>query len=129
MGKYWRTLTPSQQQQYIDLYSIYLTDMYVPNFRKYTGNEVKILGASEIRKGEFLVQTELVDPLNKLNIKINYMLTEKGSDLENFVIFDVIAEGVSLITTQRAEINNIMESKGFNSLIGLLMKKTYATNK
>ena len=129
MGKYWRNITPHQQSQFLDLYSNYLTGLYVPNFRKYTGNIVKVINASEIRANEYLVQTELTDELNTMNIKINYRLQQKDTNLESFVIFDVIAEGVSLITTQRSEINAAMDNGDFNSLVTLLVKKTGAMRK
>lgn len=128
MGKYWRTLTPKQQAEYSDLFSTYLIDLYVPNFRKYTGNEVRVVNSTEFRPKEFLVQTELTDPLNKNPIKINYMISQKDG-LENFIIFDIIAEGVSLITTQRSEINSVMDNQGFDALISLLKKKTSSISK
>ncbi len=124
MGRYWRSINSTQQSQFLDLYSNYLTGLYVPNFRKYTGNIVKVIGATEINHNEYLVQTELTDELNSISLKINYRLLQKDTGLENFIIFDVIAEGVSLITTQRAEINTAMETGGFNALVALLVKKT-----
>lgn len=129
MGKYWRSLNPNQKSSYLNLYSDYLAGLYVPNFRKYTGNVIKIYGSQEVRPNEYLVQTELTDPLNSLNIKINYRLMKKDSGFENFIIFDVIAEGVSLITSQRAEINSVMEKNNFNHLMDLLTKKTEAYRK
>lgn len=129
MGKYWRSLNPNQKSSYLNLYSDYLAGLYVPNFRKYTGNVIKINGSKEVRPNEYLVQTELTDPLNSLNIKIDYRLVMKDSGFENFIIFDVIAEGVSLITSQRAEINSVMEKNNFNYLMDLLTKKTEAHSK
>ncbi len=128
MGKYWRTLSPTQKSQYIDLYQNYLTGLYVPNFRKYTGNSVKVTGSKEVRPHEYLVQTSLTDASNSLNIRIDYQIIQKPG-LENFVIFDIVAEGVSLITAQRAEIGSAMEEGDFNALIALLIKKTNGNRK
>ena len=126
MGRYWRNISPDQQAQYLDLYSNYLTGLYVPNFRKYTGNIVKVINATEVRPKEYLVQTELTDELNTINIKINYRLLQNEQELEKFIIFDVIAEGVSLITTQRAELNSVMAQGDFNALMSLLTRKVAA---
>lgn len=128
MGRYWRTLNPTQKSQYIDLYKNYLIGLYVPNFRKYTGNVVKITGSKEVRPNEYMVQTSLTDSSNSLNIRIDYHIIQKPG-LENFTIFDIVAEGVSLITSQRAEIGSAMEQGDFNSLIALLVKKTNGTKK
>ena len=123
MGRYWRAITPAQQTQFLDLYSNYLIGIYVPNFRKYTGNTIKILGATETNPGEYSVQTELTDATNTTDVKIEYRLLQKEG-FEKFIIFDIVAEGVSLITTQRAEINSVMSNEGFDSMIEKLTQKT-----
>jgi len=124
MGRYWRTINSAQKNQFLDVYSKYLTSLYIPNFRKYTSNVVKVINSSKIRDNEYLVQTILTNELNTMNIKIDYHLIQKNKGIEDFVIFDVVAEGVSLITTQRAEIGSIMQNNDFNYLIDLLVKKT-----
>jgi phospholipid transport system substrate-binding protein len=124
MGRYWRGITSKQKAQFLGLYSNYLTGLYVPNFRKYTGNIIKVTAVKEVRPKEYLVTTKLTDELNTIDIKIDYHILQKDTGLENFVIFDIIAEGVSLITTQRAEINSIMAQDGFDDLIKLLIQKT-----
>ena len=124
MGRYWRSITPAQQETYTNMFSQYLVNIYVPNFKKYTGNIIKVTGVTKTNKNGYIVHTQLTDTLHTINIKIDYNLVQKENEIEQFVIFDIIAEGVSLITTQRAEINSIMSSRGFNSLIKLLKQKT-----
>ncbi|MGB4191158.1 MAG: ABC transporter substrate-binding protein [Rickettsiales bacterium] len=124
MGRYWRTINPVQQAQYLKLYSQYLTGMYVPNFKKYTGNNVvKVLDAKKVRENEYFVQTEIDSGSGANNIQINYMLRQDPKGIEKFIIFDIIAEGVSLITSQRSEIGSIMDDGGFDHLISLLNRK------
>lgn len=125
LGQYWRSINPQQQEAFLDLYSKYLTGIYVPNFRKYTGNVVKVLNAKEVRPGEYFVQTVIVNGTDSAgDIHINYMMRQDPKGMESFIIFDVIAEGVSLITTQRAELGSILSNQGFDALIDLLKRKT-----
>ena len=124
MGRYWRQLDSTQKNDFLNLYSEYLTGLYVPNFRKYTaGNIVKVKNVTQVSSKEYLVQTILVDAITNSNIKIDYRLIQKDG-FEKFVIFDIVAEGVSLITTQRAEVNSVMSSSGFNVLMSKLKNKT-----
>lgn len=125
LGKYFRTLTDAQKKEYISLYSQYLINMYVPNFRKYTGNVVKVLNAKEVRKNNYMVQTELGSGTNEQNIQINYMMRQDPKGIEKFVIYDIVAEGVSLITTQRDEIGGVMTDNNgdYSKLIDLLKQK------
>jgi phospholipid transport system substrate-binding protein len=124
MGRYWRQLSTKQQDSFLNLYSEYLIGLYVPNFRKYTsGNIIKVKNSTQVIAKEYVVQTILVDPVSQSNIKIDYRLIQNDG-FEKFVIFDIIAEGVSLITTQRAEINSVMASSGFKVLMDKLKQKT-----
>lgn len=125
LGRYWRTITPEQQKEFLDVYSKYLAGLYVPNFRKYTGDVIKVTNSKEVRPNEYFVQTLLISGENSAgNIQINYMIKQDSKGIEKFVIFDVIAEGVSLITTQRAELSSVMADNGFNKMMSLLKKKT-----
>jgi phospholipid transport system substrate-binding protein len=129
MGKYWRSIAAEQQKPFLDLYSNYLTGLYVPNFRKYTGNIVNVIGAKKVRDKEYLVQTELTDEMKTMDIKIDFRMLQDEKELEKFIIFDIVAEGVSLITTQRAELNAVMAKEDFNALIRLLVQKTSSSRK
>lgn len=124
MGRYWRSISTQDQQQYLNLFKAYLTSIYVPNFRKYTSNKVTVLGSKATGDHEYLVQTSLTDAQKTMDLKIDYRLMQDPQNPKNFVIFDIVAEGVSLITTQRADITSIMSDSGFNSLVDLLKQKT-----
>jgi len=126
LAKYWRTITPVQQDTYANLYSQYLVGMYVPNFRKYTGNVVTVTNAKEVRENDYIVQTVLGSGTNEQNIQISYMMKKAPNGIEKFKIYDIIAEGVSLITTQRDEIGSIMTDNNgnFDNLLELLKQKT-----
>lgn len=125
LGRYWRVITPEQQKEFLNIYSKYLAGLYVPNFRKYTGNVIKVTNSKEVRPNEYFVQTLLISGTNKAgDIQINYMIKQDPKGVEKFIIFDVIAEGVSLITTQRAELSSVMSDNGFNKMMALLRKKT-----
>lgn len=125
IGKHWRSATPEQQKEYLELFSKYLLDMYVPNFKKYTNQQVKINNVTETTTNEYLVQTEMIDPTSKNSIRIDYRITKKSTNYKDYVIFDIIAEGVSLISTQRAEFSSIIAKSGFNALLATLKKKEY----
>lgn len=125
LGQYWRTINSKEQKEFLDLYTKYLSGMYVPNFKKYTGNVVKVVGSKKLRPNEYLVQTVIVNPTDQRgDIHVNYLLKQDPQLLEKFIIFDIVAEGVSLITTQRAELGSVMANNGFNATIELLKKRT-----
>ena len=120
MGRYWRISTKKQRDDFLKLYSTYLINTYVPSFEKFTGNGFLIKNIIETRNGEYLVQTEVnTDTGNK--VRIDYMLIKKGTN--KYIIFDIIAEGVSMISTQRSEFRSIISNSGVQGLINHLRAK------
>ncbi len=116
LGRYIRTLTPEQKERYRTLYTEFLILNYVPNFRDYTGQTLNISSISEPAENNYLVQTAIVNP-DGGTIRVDYRLRQKGND---FVIYDIIAEGVSLITTQRSEFGSILAQQGVDGLLNKL---------
>jgi phospholipid transport system substrate-binding protein len=118
LGKHYRTATKEQKNKYENIYGDYLISTYMPNFRKYTSESIKIIGVSEPNKGEFLVQTEIVRPQGQQNIKIDYRIRQSANN--ELKIFDIIGEGVSLIATQRSEFSSVITNNGMDYLISKL---------
>jgi phospholipid transport system substrate-binding protein len=119
MGRYYRTLSDDQKIQYDTVFSKFLIDSYVPSFKKYTSESVKVVNITNHSDNEYVAQTEIIRP-GKESFKVNYMVREIGGA---YSIFDVIAEGVSLINTKRAEFEYIISSGDVDHLIKLLQDK------
>lgn len=121
VGKYWRESTPAQQEKYIKLYNNFLINSYVLKFRQYTDQKMSINKFLTEAEGEYLVETTINDPQGK-----SYNVSYKTRTAENgkFRIYDIIAEGVSMITTQRSEFGSILAREGMDALIKKLEQKS-----
>ncbi len=120
MGRYYKGLNPDQQNQYDAAFSKFLINSYVPNFKKYTSETVKVVSVTNRSENEYLAQTEIIRP-SKEPLKVNYMIRDNGNG--NLMIFDVIAEGISLISTKRAEFESVISSSDPSNLIKMLEDK------
>lgn len=120
MGQYWRDMKDEKREEFKKLYKDYLIRSYVPKFKIYTDEKINILSAVEEFKTEYLVNTEIVASDGK-KYRVNYKVKEDDSG--NYKIFDIIAEGISLITTQRSEFGSIISREGVDFLLKKLEKK------
>lgn len=122
LGKYWQTLNEPQKVKYLQQYRKYLFASYVPLFREYNGQKFDIRGSKDLNVDQYLVSTEIkAAEENASPYKVEYRLKyENGS----FKMRDIIAEGVSMISTQRSEFASIMNNGGFESLIQKLQDKS-----
>jgi phospholipid transport system substrate-binding protein len=120
MGRYYNTLSDDDKTRYDKLFSDFLILSYVPHFKKYTKETVHITSVKQQSTNEYLVKTEIVR-LNQESLKINYMVKDTGNN--HPMIFDIIAEGVSLINTKRSEFESIISTNGVEHLLKMLEKK------
>lgn len=126
LGRYWKQATEQQRKLYVDEYRDFIITHYTSRFAKYSGGDFKITGSKPDGSGQYVVSMEITPPKEDQPILVDYRVHPTAGGMQ---IFDVIVEGVSMITTQRSEFNSVLANKGIDGLIGQLAKKTDATEK
>lgn len=119
LGKNYKTADDKQRERFTKLYREYMINTYGPKFknydgRKFTVNEVKQQGGFYVAKAEFLPKDSNVP------ISVDFRVKEKNGKL---LILDFIAEGVSLIETQRSEFNSAISQNGMDEFLDILEKR------
>lgn len=121
MGRHWNQLTDTQKTSYTEVFQKYLANQYVPKFQEYNNQKYKIHKATSEQKGEYTVMTTIYLD-GKTPISVNYKLHMNHK--KQLQIFDVVAEGISLVNTQRSEFGSVLSRKGPEFLITALTQKT-----
>ena len=121
LGRHWRTINPKQQQEYSKAYHDFLQNTYVVKFKEYTGKEkIQINEMKALENNNFIVYSEIVTP-DKEPVNLAYRVQKTGAC---YKVNDIVAEGVSLINTQRQDFNSVVNRKGFPALLDLLKEKS-----
>lgn len=113
LGKNYKTATDAQRQRFTSLYRDFMINTYGPKFKNYNGrkftvNEITEQGGFYVAKSEFLPRDSNVP------ISVDFRVKERNGKL---VILDFIAEGISLIETQRSEFNSAISQKGTDQFL------------
>lgn len=124
LGRHWRTIDDQQKKEFAAIYSDFLKATYVPHFRRYTGEAFVVIGGKTLSEREFIISTEIKNQEEGSSYQVDYRLRCDGES--HFKIYDIIAEGISLITTQRSEFGSVVENKGVDYLIEQLREKERA---
>jgi phospholipid transport system substrate-binding protein len=119
LGKYWREATDAQKTRYLSLYRDFLIESYTGRFKEYSGESFKITGSRDEGNNKFLLNTEIVRP-NNPSVIVDYKVKTNGS---GFKVYDIVVEGVSLITTQRSEFTSVVSKNGLDALSNALEKR------
>lgn len=123
LGRHWRQATESQRARYLAEYQKFLLLHYTSRFTDYTSGSFKVLSVRDDGDDEFTVATQMqsVEVSNNEPVMVDYRVRKEA---RSFKIFDVIVEGVSLLTTQRSEFSSVINNKGLDYLINQLATKS-----
>lgn len=119
LGKTRKLLNESQLAEFKKLYRSFMINTYGPKFKNYNGKEFVVMNVQEQNKF-FIVKANFIPKDSNTPISIALRLKERG---DKMVVVDFVAEGVSLIETQRAEFTSVITQKGPEEFLKLLAEK------
>jgi len=111
LGVQWRRATEPQKQRFTDLFSDLLEATYIGKIENYTDERVDY-GEERIEGDRALVETNVVT--KSAEIPINYKLLREG---EEWRIYDVVIENVSLVRNYRSTYDEIVRKEGIDGLL------------
>lgn len=120
LGRYWRTATPEQREDYQALFAEYILRTYSNRLGGYAGETFKVTGARPAGKQDILVTTRIERPSGP-PIKADWRVRVFDNE---YKIIDIMVEGVSMAVTQRSEFTNVVRSQGLEGLLQALRART-----
>ncbi len=120
LGKAWRKATDLQKKQFKIEFRSLLLRTYSIALSKYKDQGIEIKPMRMKPADEIvIVKTEIVQG-GAQPIKVNYALAK---DADSWLVFDIVIEGVSLVTNYRSQFSSVIRSGGMDSLNKRLAKK------
>ncbi len=118
LGAPWNTLSDKDKQEFVGLFQTLLTSSYADKVETYSGEGVQYL--NERTEKDFAeVRTKVLT--GKTEIPLDYRLLNKGTDWR---VYDVVVDGVSLVSNYRGQFSKILRSSTFADLVDQLRKKS-----
>ncbi|PID72530.1 MAG: hypothetical protein CSB34_01600 [Desulfobulbus propionicus] len=117
LGKHWRKLSSGERQEFVGLFTELLKYTYVSQMENYSNQQVEF-GKQRVKGRKAQVNTMLVDGAKK--IPVFYVMHLKN---EQWMVYDIIVEGVSLVRNYLEQFQEILRKEGFASLTRQLKTK------
>ena len=118
LGKHWRTASPAQREAFVGEFRALLVNTYLRSLNKYQDYTVRILSARPGQPdGRAVVDAEVLQPEGP-PIKFLFRLHTRKND---WLVYDIVVEGVSLVATHRSGFATQIRDKGLDSLIAHLV--------
>jgi phospholipid transport system substrate-binding protein len=120
LGRYWRSATPAEQQEFLGLFQEYIVEAYSARLGAYGGQPFRVTG-SRGSGGEIVVTSQVLEK-NGAPIEIDWYLADEGGGLK---ITDVYVGGVSMKVTERDEFGAVIQRNGgqVSALVAQLRQK------
>jgi phospholipid transport system substrate-binding protein len=122
VGPAWRGFTPAQQAQITELFTELVMRTYAERFDSVS--PVEISYGQPVDLGRNQVEIPTVVTYSGSNFAVIYRLQPEGG---SWRVFDIIAEGVSLVGNYRAQFDSIVNRGGAPALIRSLQDNLAAT--
>lgn len=121
MGRSWRDATPQQRERFMEEFKKLLVNAYGNALLEYTDDKVNVfpLPPNARNKNEVTVRSEITSSSHK-PVAVNYSMIKSGG---KWLVYDVSIEGISIVTSYRGEIRELVNSKGIDGMIAALAKK------
>ena len=128
LGRYWRTATPEQRQEFIDAYRELNVQTWSKRFDEFKGRNFVFKGTDASNSANQIFVNSTVPMEQGEPAKVVWRVKQTGNE---FKIVDIIIENVSLAITARNEYTAFIKQSpdGVAGLIKNLQEKTKATDK
>ena len=126
LGKYWRQANDSERQQFSAQFQKLLVRTYSTAFQQYTNEKVVYLPTrSAPDANRVMVKCQIVREGGP-PIAIDYRLHQKNGEWK---VFDVMIDGISLVTNYRTTFAQQIRDKGIDGLIATLVERNQEASK
>ncbi len=111
LGRAWRKLSKEQKENFVELFTELLQYAYIGKIQSYAGQST-VFKQQRIRGKRAEVKTELID--KDKTIPISYIMLLEG---DQWMVYDVVVEGVSLIRNYMEQFREILRKDHYNGLV------------
>jgi phospholipid transport system substrate-binding protein len=112
LGRHWAARTPQEREEFVKLFGDLLERSYISKIELYSGEKVQYTG-DKIEGDTAVVSSKLLTKTGS-EVPIDYRMLKKG---DRWLVYDVVIEGVSLISNYRTQFNKIIQTSSYQELV------------
>lgn len=117
LGANWKGLSQQERDEFVKTFSELIEKSYILKIERYSNEKIEF--KDERTKGKYYyVYTDVIS--GDKTIPVNYSLYPKG---DQWLVYDVVIEGVSLVKNYRTQFDEIIRKEKFAGLMDKLKKQ------
>lgn len=120
LGIYWKDRTDAERQQFTQLFTDLVEKTYSGTLDRYNA-DVQFFYDQERVDGDYAeVDTRVFEPAQNKTFSITYSLRNTGG---KWLVYDIVAENVSLVRNYRNQFNRILSKSSYGELVQTIQAK------
>ena len=119
LGVNWRGRTQAEQKDFVNLFATLLENSYAGKIESYENQ--KIVYDKESIDGDYAEVKSRIVTARRDEYSLDYKLMRQGN---RWKVYDVVIEGVSLVSNYRSQFQKIITSQGYGALVKKLRAKS-----
>ena len=120
LGRAWRSASDEQKKGFIVEFRTLLLKTYSVALSKYKNQKIEFKPTRMSETDEIVIVKSEIIQSGGQPIKVNYALANNSG---KWLVFDIVIEGVSLVTNYRSQFSTEIRKNGIDVLIDKLAKK------
>lgn len=112
LGRHWQARTPAEREEFVRLFADLLERTYIRRIEVYGGEKI-IYAGDTVDGDQASVRTRIVVKAGN-EIPVDYRMLKRG---ERWLVYDVVIEGISLISNYRSQFNKIIQTTSYQELV------------
>ena len=122
LGADLKNTTVNQRNDFVEAFRLHLMNSYGHILIKYDRQNIEVAGNTVFKDARIVTVPVIVRDKNDQVVQLSFKL-RKNTKTGEWKVFDVIAEGVSMLDTKQSEIKNLILKRGIDHVIELLQNK------
>lgn len=122
LGQYLKDTTEDQRNRFVTAFEGYLISTYAQAFTEYTNQKVEFFPGIDFSNEKIVDVNVQIIEAGRPPIKLLFKVRRLKDD--TWKAFDLVAEGVSLLSSKQSEISNIIRQQGIDEVIKMLEERT-----
>jgi phospholipid transport system substrate-binding protein len=112
LGAHWNQRSPQEREEFTRLFADLLDRAYISKIDLYQGEKVKWVG-EQVNDSDAAVKTT-IQTKSGTDMPVDYKMHLKDG---RWRVYDVVIEGVSLVSNYRTQFNKIVQTESYDSLV------------
>jgi phospholipid transport system substrate-binding protein len=119
LSRHWAGRSRAEQAEFVTLVMDLLERSYLGRLEAYAGEKIVYVGES-VDAGYALVRSKIVTPRRRQETAVDYRLHVRNG---RWRVYDVLIDGVSLVSTYRSEFNRVITASSYSALVDALRNR------